>query len=308
MTDIFSVLNTPFDASGQVDLSAMQAHASYAVQAGVAGFLVPGLAGEVDQLSHAERCQLVSAVAQVAGTRPVIAGLGDALDSAGVQLAEQYLQAGCRGLMVNAGRRTYDQLLAGLTALDRLRPGFLMLQDFDPVGDGLDDAIILRLIDAIDSLRWIKIEIIPAGPKYTRLMAATAGKVQVAGGWAVMQMIEALDRGVHAMMPTGLHHTYVRICRLHAAGQPEAARQLFDRLLPILAFSNQRLDISIHFFKRLLFCQRIYPTPNTRLAGPGLDPYQLRLADELIERAMLLEAELGSGAETVDWWLETRQQ
>ncbi len=300
MTEIFTVLNTPFDSSGEVDFSAIRAHAVYALQAGVAGFLVPGLAGEVDRLSHAERCQLVAAVAEVAGTRPVIAGLGDALDSAGVPLAERYLQAGCRGLMVNAGRRTYEQLVEGLTALDRLRPGFLMLQDFDPVGDGLDDALILQLIDGVDSLRWIKIEIIPAGPKYSRLMTATAGKVQVAGGWAVMQMIDALDRGVHAMMPTGLHHTYVRICRLHAAGQRDAARQLFDRLLPILAFSNQRLDISIHFFKRLLFRQGLYSTPDTRLGGPGLDPYQLRLADELIERAIAIETELGSVGGTVD--------
>ena len=45
-----------------------------------------------------------------------------------------------------------------------------------------------------------------------------------------MQMIEALDRGVHAIMPTALHSIYVRIYQLHTSGQRQAARDLFDRL------------------------------------------------------------------------------
>lgn len=39
--------------------------------------------------------------------------------------------------------------------------------------------------------------------RYTDALVATRGKLHVAGGWAVTQMIEALDRGVACMLPTG---------------------------------------------------------------------------------------------------------
>jgi len=35
-------------------------------------------------------------------------------------------------------------------------------------------------------------------------VAATEGRLNVSGGWAVPQLMEALDRGVHAVMPGGL--------------------------------------------------------------------------------------------------------
>jgi len=64
-----------------------------------------------------------------------------------------------------------------------------------------------------------------------------------------MQMIEGLDRGLHAFMPTGMHWTYARIYKLYQDGKRADARVLFNKVLPILAFSNQHLDVSIHFFK-----------------------------------------------------------
>ena len=74
----------------------------------------------------------------------------------------------------------------------------------------------------------------------------------------------------------------------HRAG----AAALFERILPILAFSNQQLDISIRFFKRLLWRQGLYPTPNVREPLEPFDSYHIRIADELIERAIVIEASL----------------
>ena len=77
-------------------------------------------------------------------------------------------------------------------------------------------------------------------------------------------MIEGLQRGVHAFMPTGMHYIYTSIYKLFEEGKSEEAEKLFQQILPVLAFSNQHLDISIHFFKRLLFQPGTYPTPNVR--------------------------------------------
>jgi 4-hydroxy-tetrahydrodipicolinate synthase len=54
----------------------------------------------------------------------------------------------------------------------------------------------------------------------------------------------------------------------------------------VLGFSNQHLDISIHFFKRLLHRQGIYPTARVRQAGAPFDAFHARVADELIDHAL----------------------
>lgn len=149
---------------------------------------------------------------------------------------------------------------------------------------------LAKLFETVEAVLAAKVEVVPAGRKYSELLAATGGRLHVSGGWAVMQMIEALDRGVHAFMPTALHALYVRIYQFHTAGQRQAARDLFDQVLPILAFSNQHLDISIHFFKRLLFAQGIYPTPNVRQPILPFDEVHARIAREFIARAEVLES------------------
>lgn len=293
MRGIVTVLNTPFRADDSLDVDGLIHHVNYALDAGVAGFLVPGLAAEVEYLGADERETMVHTVVETsAGRVPVIGGLAGTDTKDQDRLAESYLALGCSGLLINRTGKSEGELHAELTTLDALRPEVLMLQDWDPTGAGMDVTAVVRLFDSVPSFNWLKIEVIPAGPKYTDVLNATGGRLNVAGGWAVMQMIEALDRGVHAFMPTALHRTYVRICKLHADGQRDASRELFDRVLPILAFSNQRLDISVAFFKRLLHAQGVYETVNTRMPTARLDAAQERIADELIERAITLEDEL----------------
>jgi 4-hydroxy-tetrahydrodipicolinate synthase len=107
-----------------------------------------------------------------------------------------------------------------------------------------------------------------------------------------MQMIEALDRGVHAFMPTGMHEIYTRIYALYAQGRRQEAAALFNRLLPVLAFSNQHLDISIHFFKHLLHAQGIYATPRVRQPILEFDEVHQAVSLELIEKVVALTQEI----------------
>jgi 4-hydroxy-tetrahydrodipicolinate synthase len=93
-------------------------------------------------------------------------------------------------------------------------------------------------------------------------------------------------------MPTALHPVYTRIYALYSSGDRTGAVMLFRRLLPVLAFSNQHLDISIHFFKRLLHRQGLYPTPRVRDPILAFDSYHERIADELIDYALDLMREI----------------
>ena len=292
---IVTVLNTPFTATNEVDAAALRRHVRVALDAGVAGFLIPGMASEVDKLTPAERDLLVNTVlAEAKGRACVIGGASAASPAERVRLAQRLVAAGCDGVLVSVPYENDEQYSRTVCEVADTSPPFLMLQDWDARGYGVPVPTLVQLFETVEAVRAVKVEVVPAGRKYSELIAATGGRLHVSGGWAVMQMIEALDRGVHTFMPTALHGIYVAIHRLHLAGRREAARELFARLLPILAFSNQHLDVSIHFFKRLLHAQGIYPTPNVRPPILPFDDNHARIATELIAYARELEAEIAS--------------
>ena len=291
---IVTVLNTPFTEADTIDTGGLARNIRNTLDAGVAGFLVPAMASEVNKLEDKERAQLVGTTLEtVQGRVPVIGGASAPDRARRVSLARDLIARGCEGILAQIPFENPEQYAAEVRVLADLGPGFLMLQDWDPSGYGVPVSLIAQLFEEIPAFRCLKIEVVPAGVKYTEVLRATEGRLHVSGGWAVQQMIEGLDRGVHAFMPTAMHGIYCRIYSLYQAGQRDKAQTLFERLLPILAFSNQHLDISIHFFKRLLHVQGVYRTARVREPILPFDETHERIARELIERVIALEAEIG---------------
>jgi 4-hydroxy-tetrahydrodipicolinate synthase len=285
---IVTVLNTPFTANNHIDIDALKRNVASALDEGVSGFLVPAMASEVEKLSPDERLLMAqTVVTEVAGRTPVIGGASAATQEARLEQAQRLTDSGCDGVLVNMPFEDEGRYARAVREIAAVTP-FLMLQDWDFRGFGLPIPLITRLFEEVDSFQSLKIEVVPAGVKYTQVLEATGRRLHIAGGWAVMQMIEALDRGVHSIMPTGMHSIYTRIFSLYASGNRDGARDLFYRLLPVLAFSNQHLDISIHFFKRLLFKQGIYAIDRVRQPILPFDEHHVRVADELIDYAIAL--------------------
>ena len=294
---IVTVLNTPFLDDDSIDLEGLRRNVRYAIGAGVAGFLVPAMASEVGKLSARERLQLVETVISAAdGTVPIVGGASAPQQSDRLGAARDLVRLGCDGILVSIPFETEAMYRADVQELASLNPKFLMLQDWDFTGSGLPLALIVDMFNEVEVFRCLKIETANANAKYSQVLEVTHGRLHVSGGWAVQQMIEALDRGVHAFMPTGMHHAYSRIFASYTSGDRNAAIALFHRLCPILAFSNQHLDVSIHFFKRLLHAQDVYTTSRVREPIQPFDAYQERRAAELIALAMRVEEELSNSA------------
>ena len=292
---IITVLNTPFTADNRLDLPGLRRNVRVAIAAGVAGFLVPAMASEVTKLSPAERLVLVEAVMdETNGHLPIFAGAAAPTAKLRRQILRDLRALGCTQVLLQIAYENDEQYRAAV--LEVANEGFavLMLQDWDFGGGGLPLPFIVRLFEEVDSFRCLKIETVPAGVKYSAVLEATNQRLHVSGGWAVMQMLEGLARGVHAFMPTGMHAIYTEIYRRYQAGQTDRARTLFFEILPVLAFSNQHLDISIHFFKRLLWRQGLHGTPAVRPPILPFDAVHQREADRLIERVMDITARLAA--------------
>lgn len=290
---IVTVLNTPFKTDNSVDLQALKLNVREAINAGVSGFLVPAMASEVSKLTETERIQMVESVLQeVNGQVPVIAGAGEPDLIKSKKLLRAYAELGCRNMLFQIPYQNDEQFKSHFMQLAEIDLEMIMLQDWNATSDGLSDEVICSLFDEVPAFRCLKVETVPAGVKYSRILNLTQGRLNISGGWAVTQMIEGLKRGVHAFMPTGMHWIYAKIYKLWTEGKETEATDLFRKILPVLAFSNQHLDISIHFFKRLLYHQQIYPTDQVREPILPFDQIHKELADSLIKIIINLEQEI----------------
>src|SRR6185437_16064892 len=240
MRGIVPSLNTPFAADDAVDLDGVRRLVDWTVASGAAGMLLLAVAGEGQSLTRSEfRAIAETAVAQNARRVPVIVSVTAA------DPAERRWRAGLAGDGLGGDGLAGDELERVFAEIADVGPPLLMIQDLAWQGPGMAIADIVRLYERIPAFQCLKLETVPAGPKYTEVLKATGGRLHVSGGWALAQMIDALDRGVHAFMPTGLEPIWVAVYRLHRDGRVEAARALFERALPIVAFANQHIDVSI---------------------------------------------------------------
>ncbi len=292
---IITVLNTPFTEKNELDIDSLKKNIRSAIEAGVTGFLVPAMASEVTSLSKEEKQLLIhSTVETCKGECTVIGGTSASTIDEMLRLGELALKEGCNGILANIPYHSDAQYRAEAKEMDSLKPDFLMLQDWDAQGYGIPVNLIIDLFSDLTRFKCLKIEVIPAGVKYTEILKKTEGALHLSGGWAVSQMIEGLERGVHAFMPTAMHRIYCRIYSLYERSRVTDAIELFEELLPVLAFSNQHLDISIHFFKRLLWRQNIYSSPNVRKPLLPFDSIHQKEADRLIEKVTDLTARLSN--------------
>jgi dihydrodipicolinate synthase/N-acetylneuraminate lyase len=121
----------------------------------------------------------------------------------------------------------------------------------------------------------------------------------VSCGWGMGQMIEALDRGVDVFGTTAINRPFVEIHRRHRAGDRAGARALFDEITPMVTWCQQHIDVSIPFLKRYACAAGLFSTDRVRPPVPALDAYQVRIADELIELVLGIEAHLREEATRV---------
>jgi dihydrodipicolinate synthase/N-acetylneuraminate lyase len=287
-------MNTPFLNDGTVDLDAVRASAEAVIAEGVAGMLVLAVAAETGSLDLDEKRAIAGAfIAQAAGRVPVIMGCSSAEQADRVKLAAMARELGAPAMLCQApaGLRG-EALVAQMAALAAVGPAVLMLQDLDFGGPGLPLADILLLRERLSAFQCLKIEVAMPGPKYSAVLQATQGQLHVSGGWAAAQMMEALHRGVHAFIPTAMDAIYVEIFRLFAAGESTAARALHQQLTPVLAFSNQHIDISIRFFKHLRQREGLFRTALCRPPVAELDAHQQRELEVHLDRVMDMQKRL----------------
>ena len=291
MRGIAPSLHTPFTADDQIDTVGLRRLVDWTVASGCIGMLISAVAGETGNLSADEKRRVMdTALEQAAGQIPAIVGCSATSQEERLTLAQTAKAAGADWMLCQTpDGLSGEALVVMFSELAEAGPANLMVQDLSwhTAGMSLDDIVLL--FEKVPAFKALKIEVVPSGPKYTEVLEATSGRLHVSGGWAIMEMIEAMQRGVHAFIPSTMDPLYCSIYRLYQDGQEEAARILFEQILPVLAFTHQHIHVSIAFSKKLRVREGIFASDYCRPPIATLDNYQTREAERWIERILHLQ-------------------
>ena len=276
MKGILPSLNTPFTNSGELDLDSLTRLVEHTIISGCGGMLGLAVAGEHNTLNFDEKIQFIETVTKVNNRRiPFICSVTAADFKESVELTKSANSFGTEGICLQLpSNLEFAEKLFFLEQLEDRSPEILMIQDLDWFGDGMALEEIVKLFNSVDKFNWLKIETVGAGEKYTSVLQKLDGRLKVCGGWAVTQFIDAMDRSVNAFIPTGLEKIYVEIYQLYQNGKKEKARLLFEKILPVLNFSNQNIGTSIRFFKNLRVLEGLFESNYCRDESAVFDKLQ----------------------------------
>ena len=294
MRGIIPSLHTPFNEKNEIDIPCLRKLIDHTISTGCAGMLIGAVAGENSSLSFDEKNILLNECITYNKNRiPIIVSCTAKNQMERISLSKNAKKLGADWILCQAPENIFGSALVQcFNEISQVGPNNLMIQDLSWTDYGMSDEDIILLHKNVDKFKSLKIEVLNSGPKYTRILEATNNKIHLSGGWAITGMIEALQRGVHAFIPSTMEILYNRIYSLFIENKLERARKLFFEILPILTFAHQHIDISIKFYKMLRVKEKIFETSICRFPVKDFDKFQNREANFHIEKIINLQKNL----------------
>ena len=238
---IIPAVTTPFSESGEVDTAGLAANVRFLLEAGVHGIVGTGTMGEAGSLDAGERRLVLETLAEtVGGAVPVVAGVSSGTAAASIAYARDAAAAGADAVMLlpPLGYRADPAELEAFFATVADGAGLPVMLYNNPEASGVDllAPAIAAIAERVDGVVAVKecsgdVRRIPA------LLAAAPGVEVLVGGddWA----LEGFCAGATGWV-TGVADVAPRECVAlweHCrAGELDAAREVYARLLPLARF------------------------------------------------------------------------
>ena len=239
---IFPVLPTPFKENGDIDRTSMSQLVKYALDNRVSGVVFPGFASEVEYLSFVERTDLLKdIVTQVGHKAKVIAGISADTSDEIVQHGRIACDLGINWLMiqppVSIGAVPADIISFMSEVAGKLPTAMIVLQNAPkPRGSNLSPKALLKIVQSLPNIRYIKEETLPAGPAITEVLNGRPAHLNgVIGGGGARYIVDEYTRGASGAMPAVEivgHH--VSLDKAWRDGNLVKVRKIYNDTLPLL--------------------------------------------------------------------------
>jgi 4-hydroxy-tetrahydrodipicolinate synthase len=291
---VFVIAATPFAADGAVDLQSVDRLVDFYLGHRVHGLTLLGIMGEAQKLTAEESLAVVRrVVSRVGGRVPVVVGVSSAGLAPLAALADGCMQAGADGVMVApaVGLRGDDALYAYMESVFRtLDPATpVVYQDYpQATGVYLSVPVFHRMVDAFPRLVMLKHEDAPGLAKLTRVReeARRDGRRRVSvlvGNNALYYPLELVRGADGAMTGFAYPEMLVEVYERFAAGDADAAEDVFDAYLPLLRMEAQP-GVGLAVRKALLHRRGAIASPTLRAPAAALTEEDVRDIDRLLRR------------------------
>ena len=285
---VYSVLPTPFTASGDLDEISLRKVVDLFINAGVNGLTALGVTGEVARLDENERRRVLEVVVEhVNGRVAVVAGTTAEGTRTCIGYSRHAKSAGATAVMVSPPRMpklNSDAVVRHYTALAEAVDIEIVVQDYPPIsGFAMEPALLARIASEIPRARTIKLEDPPTPFKTSRILAASGDtEVRIFGGLGGVFLLEELLAGATgAMTGFAFPEILVRIVSLFRSGSIDEAADVFYRAVPLMRFEFQE-GIGMAIRKEVLHRRGAIASPATRPPAAALD----KTTREALDRVM----------------------
>ena len=282
---VFSVLPTPFDRQGRVDVASLRRVVDLFLRAGVDGLTALGVTSEVARLDEKERAQVLETVMERVGGRvPVVVGTTAEGLRTCLELSRQAGAAGAAAVMVSPPRMprlNSEAVVAHYRSLADSVDLAIVIQDYPPIsGFTMEAGLLARIAREVPSARTIKLEDPPTPLKTARILAQSEDiPVRIFGGLGGVFLLEELMAGaVGAMTGFAYPEMLVAIVSEFRTGRVERAADLFYRYVPLMRFEFQE-GIGMAIRKEVLRRRGAIADGGVRAPGTALDTVTLAALD-----------------------------
>ncbi|MGO4305575.1 dihydrodipicolinate synthase family protein [Cupriavidus sp. RAF12] len=246
---VFPIAPTPFFDDGSIDTASIDRLTDFYVACGATGITVLGQLGEAPKLEHAESVDVAARMIRRAGQLPVVVGVSAPGFAAMRALTREVMDRGAAGVMIAPPNtlRTDDQIVGyyrqAVEAIGADVP--FVIQDYPlTFSVQMTPGVIRRIVQDLPSCVMLKHEDWPGLEKISTLRGfETDGSmrhISILCGNNGLFLDYEVERGADGAN-TGycFPDMLCDVVRLHAAGQREAAHDLFDVHLPLLRYEQQ---------------------------------------------------------------------
>lgn len=288
MFGVYSVLATPFDGRGEVDVASLRRVVETFIRAGVTGFTALGVTSEATRLTERERGLVLDTVMdEVAGRVPVVVGTTAEGVHTCLGFSHQAQAAGASAIMVSpprAPKLNSASVRAHYATLAEQIDLPIIVQDYPPVsGFAMEPALLAAIARDLPPARTIKLED-PPTPRKTALILEAAGDTPIAifGGLGGVYLLEELLAGsAGAMTGFAYPEALVGIVSRFRAGDVTGAAELFYRVVPLMRFEFQE-GIGMAIRKEVLRRRGLIADAGTRAPGARMDAGTAAALDRLL--------------------------
>ena len=246
---VFPIAPTPFLDDGSIDTASIDRLTDFYLECGATGITVLGQLGEAPKLEHAESVDVAARMIQRAGALPVVVGVSAPGFAAMRALTHEVMDRGAAGVMIAPPNtlRTDDQIVGyyrqAVEAIGDDVP--FVIQDYPlTFSVQMTPGVIRRIVTELPSCAMLKHEDWPGLEKISTLRGfekdGSMRHISILCGNNGLFLDYEVERGADGAN-TGycFPDMLCDVVRLNAAGEREAAHDLFDAHLPLLRYEQQ---------------------------------------------------------------------